>query len=802
MNRRPAVLVLAVLLAASSVVTPSSQSQEPRFRGGANLVRLDVYASVNGVAVTDLTAADFEVFEDNAPQQVSSFEFVRARGTVPDTARVEPNTVRESRARAAQADARLFVLFLDTLHVQIDGSYRATNPVATLLDRVVGEDDLVGVMTPEMSARNMAFSPRTSSVGRLLASNWTWGERGRLTPSDPREQELEQCYPDNGATAGISKALIERRREGKTLHAIEDLVQHLEGLREERSFVLLLSEGWTTPSPDAALARPIRLSNGGQLIPGGPVPIGATPDGRLTSGGDPNDRGFQSCERDRSLLANEDLDMEFRLLMQRANRANVSFYPIDPRGLVVFDDPIGPARPASPVADMNRMSNRQGALRRLAQETDGEVVLNTNIDKGLPRLLNDVGSYYLLGYVTTNQKLDGKYRRLTVRVKRAGVEVRARPGYLAPTAADLTSSTMPAKSQASAGVEQALSRLPGGRSATPLYLTATGGAGFLQMTMEVDRATAATPEWSKGASLRVEIGSADGTAASPPTTETLTLEPGKRVYALRHPARDVLPAGRYQIRVQAVPEGSRVPLTASTVATVPVGTALLGSASLASRRGTATGRLFEPTADPRFRRTERLNVETPILAADATLTARLLNRSACRWRCPSRSARRSTRASSCGRPSRSSCLRRWRRANTSWNSRPRAARPQRPSATRFASCPEGRDRDQGGPAILPLIDLALGGSCQDDPQRQEEARAEQVPSGVLAVQERQRVTHGLQCWQEVIPLLIRSHEHREENARERASSDEARAEQACQRSDPTRPSDPSCAPPTSARVRR
>jgi len=111
-----------------AVAAQDAAAQEPRFRGGTNLVRLDVYVARDGAAVTDLTADDFEVLEDNAPQQVTSFELVRARGLVPDSARVEPTSTVEMRDRLAQPDARVFVLFLDTLHVQVDGSYRAQNP--------------------------------------------------------------------------------------------------------------------------------------------------------------------------------------------------------------------------------------------------------------------------------------------------------------------------------------------------------------------------------------------------------------------------------------------------------------------------------------------------------------------------------------------------------------------------------------------------------------------------------------------------------------------------------------------------
>jgi len=617
------------------VAAQDAAAQEPRFRGGTNLVRLDVYVTRDGTAVTDLTADDFEVLEDNAPQQVTSFELVRARGPVAASARVEPNSTVEMRDRLAQPDARVFVLFLDTLHVQVDGSYRAQNPIAALLDRVVGEDDLVGVMTPDISARNITYSPRTTSIDRMLADNWAWGERGAVAGTDPREAELMQCYPDvpELGTAGIAAELIARRRERRTIAALDDLLGELERQREERTFVLLLTEGWTRPRPDDRLARVIKSADGEtRQVPGGPLPIGTGPDGRLTTGpaGD-RARGTQSCERERTLLAASDIEMEFRLMLQRANRANVSFYPIDPRGLVAFDAPIGPNRPPPPAVDAERLRYRQDGLRTLAAETDGTVVLNTNIERALPRLLTDIGSYYLLGYVSTNQKLDGRYRRLTVRVKRPGLDVRSRPGYLAPSAAEFSAGQTAARPGGApaqpTSVRDALSRLPGGRTRPQLFLQAAGGAGFVQATVELDRAVVAAPEWAGGATVRVEVGPATIASNVPSTSsEEIALEAGKRVFALRHPARDLLPPGQYQVRAQVRSDGVRIPLTLSTIVTVPAADALLGSAAVASRRGPGTGRLFEPTADPRFRRTERLMVETPVIARDATVTARLLNR--------------------------------------------------------------------------------------------------------------------------------------------------------------------------------
>ena len=56
------------------------------------------------------------------------------------------------------------------------------------------------------------------------------------------------------------------------------------------------------------------------------------------------------------------------------------------------------------------------------------------IDAGLQRINDDLSSYYLLGFYST-QKQDGKFHKLTVRVTRKGVETRARRGYLALTTA-------------------------------------------------------------------------------------------------------------------------------------------------------------------------------------------------------------------------------------------------------------------------------------------------------------------------------------------------------------------------------
>src|SRR5450756_3180445 len=70
--------------------------------------------------------------------------------------------------------------------------------------------------------------------------------------------------------------------------------------------------------------------------------------------------------------------IRFRDLCGEASRANVSFYPIDPRGLAVFDSPIGPDRPPTLEADHNALLARGESLRTIALNTDGIALIANN----------------------------------------------------------------------------------------------------------------------------------------------------------------------------------------------------------------------------------------------------------------------------------------------------------------------------------------------------------------------------------------------------------------------------------------
>ena len=93
-------VLIAVALAVTGV---TGQEQLPRFRAGANLVRVDAYVSKDGVALTDLTQDDFLVFEDDKVQPIESFDLIAARAPNPQSERTNPTNVRDMRQQAAEA---------------------------------------------------------------------------------------------------------------------------------------------------------------------------------------------------------------------------------------------------------------------------------------------------------------------------------------------------------------------------------------------------------------------------------------------------------------------------------------------------------------------------------------------------------------------------------------------------------------------------------------------------------------------------------------------------------------------------
>jgi len=616
-------------------------AQQPTFRAGANFVRVDVYPTIKGAAVRDLTQTDFDILEDGVPQKIESFEYVNVRGAGSEAAEHEPNTMAEARQIAETTKGRLFVIFLDTYFIDVAGSHRLQRTLVNFLHSILGPDDMYAVMTPEMSALDISFARRTDTIEGYLSKYWFWGQRDRLFPTDPVEQSYLQCFPeDNLHPNGVAREMIQRRRERQVLGALQDLSVYLRGVREERKAVITMTGGWVLfrENPHLTLG-----GSGESNLPR----VGTTPDGRLSSDAHKYTEGYSQhdCEIDRQRLAALDNWQFFHDMFDVANRSNVTFYPVNALGLVALDKPIndlptleGEIRALGPAAhvgedpnvylnnpmvtDTALISQRRDNLRALAENTDGLAVVETNdIDKGMKRIVDDLTSYYLLGYTSTNGKLDGKYRKISVRVKRPGVDVRARRGYRAATEKELEEGRMAQVKQIDSAppttMQVALNALGTARPGIPLhtsvsYATSGGNAAgqtktHLWALVELDTAVLRQSDWAAGGMVEATLIGADGTAVA---SRSKDLPAGQGAVAVDMGELDS-PNGEVNVRTRITPKNGGLPYTD----TIRLGKVESPGRPILLRRGPSTGINYVPTANPQFQRTERVRVDLPL---DAT----------------------------------------------------------------------------------------------------------------------------------------------------------------------------------------
>jgi VWFA-related protein len=619
--------LFATLLLVLAAVGLQAQDK-PTFRTGANYVRVDMYASVDGKSVEDLTADDIQLQEDGVAQKIEAFEHVVVRPAGPQESRREPNTVEESRQMAAEGRARVFVIFLDTYHTTIEGSANMRLPLIKFLDRLLGPDDMVALMTPEMGASEIALGRKTTVISNIMQAQWMWGRRGRLTDNDPREDLYEQCF---GPSSNIATEMKARRREKLSLDALSDLMVHLGGVREERKALVVVTEGWQLFRANANLT----VDDGRNRLRPEDV-LRRTPrpqpaDAGTSTTQETGDRA--QCEADRTALAAMDDTQRLREITDDANRGNVTFYPVYARGLVAFDAPIGPERPPSLKEDASNLRVKQDGLRFLADNTDGTSIINTNnIDGALQRIVDDLSSYYLFGYYSTNAKLDGRFRNITVRVNRPGVKVRARRGYRGRTADELISSTAGAPSPESAATSAAamtpvvsFNARSQFRIRTSSWTRQTAGSdpagGAFWVVGELDYRTRRELAWTSTAKADVVVLASDGKQVLSRTIDVKT-EDGP--FGFEVPDSGGLPPGEYAVRVKLTSVADTGQAFTDTARVVLSSNGALGEAVL-WRRGPTTGLQHRRTADPRFQRSDRIRLELATTQQE-TAKARLLDR--------------------------------------------------------------------------------------------------------------------------------------------------------------------------------
>ncbi|MGC4082327.1 MAG: VWA domain-containing protein [Vicinamibacterales bacterium] len=591
-----------------------TQANQPVFRAGINFVRVDVIVSDrNGNPIDNLKPEDFEIVEDGTAQKIETFKLVSLDGGLLESTQTPPRQIltdADEESEAARDDVRLFAFFLDDYHVRLENSMAARDQLARFVQTQLGPTDMVGVMYPLEATASVRMSRNHDAIVRGL-QQFT----GRKYDYTPRNQ-FEERY------AYYPAETVEKVRNQVSMSAMKALIVHLGGLKEGRKALILVSEGYN------ALLPP-QLRDQIAAIPGSGNP----------NSGDPF-AGQNSLVEDRAQFsASNDLESDLRDLYDTANRNNVAIYAVDPRGLSTGE--FGIDQNISQQTDRQFLNNTMETLRTLAINTDGRAIVNRNdLTMGMKQIRAGHQRVHLLGYNSTFTATDGKFHQIRVRVKRPGVQVRARKGYWAFTAEDAKRALAPPTPEPPKAVETALASIAApsrSRLVRTWIGTGRGSAGKTRVTVvwePIPKAPGAR-DGEAPARMSVTAIAPDGSpyfrgktpdATAPPAAAaggavTFEAAPGKMQLRLAVESADDETLDS-EVREVAVPD-----LTAPdvTIATPEVFRA-------------RTVREFQqmkgdpkavPTAAREFSRMERVFIRIPTYNGGAgapTLTAKLLNR--------------------------------------------------------------------------------------------------------------------------------------------------------------------------------
>ena len=383
----------------------------------------------DGKVVDGLTAADFDVEIGGETAEVLAVDRVGGRAGRRESVRQAERTAPAM--PAARDDGLTLVLFVDQLHISPASSWRVLGQVVEFLKDELKKGDRVMVATYDGATQIKL--PLTDDlgdvkdalidVGQIQSRRLAVNEESRIMQQIQELQAMnmegrfaQPCVNLEPVAIGYSTAT--HRQTLAAISSLERFVDTLAGL-PGRKAILHVSDGLPLIPGRGPYEYIIELCGGVEAAARGV-------DNNYDYGTDVYDH--TDINKMRLDMMRYDTSDQWYQLAARANRNNVTFYPLQASGLgnAGFVDASIQGRGASMVVDMGRTQNQQDALVLLASETGGQAILNVNrFDDALERMSGELRDYYLLS-VRGLGGAAGEVRKLSVDVHREGVDVRHR----------------------------------------------------------------------------------------------------------------------------------------------------------------------------------------------------------------------------------------------------------------------------------------------------------------------------------------------------------------------------------------
>jgi len=339
----------------------------------------------NGKPIEGLTAKDFVVTEDNVPQTITFCDFQKMEDNPlpaidvptapPITTEKEKPKVESVTGNQIQPEApgdlkyrnrRLLVLYFDLTTMPPTDQFRAFDAAEKFITKQMKAADLLAIIKYDGEAVRVLVDFNDKRDDLLMAVN-------KMVMADQGldETNTDADAADTGSAFGEDDSEFNLFNTNRQLAALQTAVRMLGSLNEKKVLIYFTS-------------------------------------------------GLQ--------LNGIDNQAQFQATTNAAIRANTVFYTIDSRGLVALA-PMGNATQGSPggaamfsgsgaLAATTRFQASQDTIYALATDTGGKALLDNNdLSMGVQQAEASVSDYYLIGYNTTNGKLDGKMRRIKISLK-------------------------------------------------------------------------------------------------------------------------------------------------------------------------------------------------------------------------------------------------------------------------------------------------------------------------------------------------------------------------------------------------
>ncbi len=390
-----------------------AQEEVPVFRTGTTLVEFTLIAiDRNGNPVSDLTHEEIVVKDKGRPRELAFFRY--EGGEQSQAPPPLPAGVFTNRADKTPGPPRnITAILLDTLNTPARDQVWVKAQVTRYLRDLPPDTRVAIYLLGQKLAVLHDFTNDTESLrariepAQLRAESQTTGDI-ELMAQDAEaliaslSPELQAVFSEiTSAQIGGEMLANEQKIEGRTnqtLRSLEDLGDHLAGIPGRKSLV------W---------------------ISGGISMLTLSPHGGVKS--------YESLVRDTS---------------RRLAQQGITLYMVDSRGLRphAATAPLGPRQAPrgsgqeDPFERFRRdaeISNDPlSAMYKIANVTGGRVFWDTNdMAKGMKAVASDSKGTYSLGFYA-DAEAGGTWRDLNVDVKRRGVKVLHRSGYLPQTVTD------------------------------------------------------------------------------------------------------------------------------------------------------------------------------------------------------------------------------------------------------------------------------------------------------------------------------------------------------------------------------